>query len=107
MTQIKINETLYPTILIEGRMQDYEWDNRESKAITLNMAYDEAITLFGDNINWSIVDENDELIRNEWDNSNFCVLGDIIIHRDGSITVKMGKMTELEEAYELMFGGKE
>ena len=41
----------------------------------------------------------------EWDNSEFCLAGDITDHRDGTITVKMGKLTDLEEAYELMLGG--
>ena len=27
-------------------------------------------------------------------------------HRDGRITAKMGKLTPLEEAYEIMLGGK-
>ena len=34
----------------------------------------------------------------EWDNSDYCVAGPITDHRDGTLTVKMGKYTQLEEA---------
>ena len=32
----------------------------------------------------------------EYDNSDYCILGDITVHRDGTITVKMGKPTAEE-----------
>lgn len=123
MTIIKINETLYPAT-ISGRVQDKDWDNRESKAITLEMDYATAIALFVDGLAWSIVqqeevpvyeqDENGEPIqtgtetkKTEFDNSEYNLAGDITDHRDGTITVKMGKLTDLEEAYEIMLGGAE
>lgn len=34
----------------------------------------------------------------EWDNADYCVAGPITDHRDGTLTVKMGKYTQLEEA---------
>lgn len=46
-----------------------------------------------------------EIKETEFDNSDYCLAGDITDHRDGTITVKMGKLTDLEEAYEIMFGG--
>lgn len=117
MTYIKINETLYPAT-ISGRVADKDWDNRASKAITLEMDYATALVLFVDGLAWSIVqkeevptfDENGEqtgteIRETEWDNSEYNLAGDITDHRDGTITVKMGKLTDLEEAYEMMFGG--
>lgn len=116
MIYIKINETLYPAT-ISGKMSDAAWDNRASKAITLKMDYVMASELFVDGLTWSIVyeqeipthDKNDKQIIEkeieEYDNSEYCLAGDITDHRDGTITVKMGKLTELEEAYELMLGG--
>ena len=114
MTYIKINETLY-SATISGRVQDKDWDNRESKAITLEMDYATASKLFVDGLAWSIVqqsevpvyDENGEQTGTEiqetvFDNSDFNLAGDITDHRDGTVTVKMGKLTELEEAYEAM-----
>lgn len=117
MTYIKINDTLYPAT-INGRMKDPDWDNRESKAITLEMDYATASALFVDGLAWSIVQEDEvpvydengeqtgtETKTDEYDNSDFCLAGDITDHRDGTMTVKMGKLTDLEEAYEIMLGG--
>lgn len=123
MTFVKINDTLYPAS-IDGRISDQEWDGRESKAITMEMGYAEASALFVDGAAWSIVeqhevpvykvDENGEEIQTgteiqetEWDNSDFNLAGDITDHRDGTVTVKMGKLSPLEEAYEIMLGGIE
>lgn len=117
MTYIKINEILYPAV-ISGKMSDALWDGRESKAITLGMDYPTASELFVDGLTWSIVQEQEvpicdengvqngvEKQTKEYDNSEYCLAGDITDHRDGTITVKIGKLTELEEAYELMLGG--
>lgn len=111
MTYIKINETLYPAI-VSGRMEDKDWDNRNSMSITLEMDHETASKLFVDELAWSIVQQNEietedgtEAKEAEYDNSEYCLAGDITDHRDGRITVKMGKLTELEEAYEIIFGG--
>ena len=129
MLFIKFNDNLYPAS-ISGKMADREWDNRESKSITLEMDYATAITLFVDGCAWSIVEQNDvpvfqkdeqgeivldengapiqtgtEMQETEWDNSEYNLAGDLTDHRDGTVTVKMGKLTELEEAYEIMLGG--
>lgn len=129
MTYIKINNTLYPAI-INGKMSDTAWDNRASKAITLDMDYATASALFVDGVAWSIVQEQKvpvyetnengeavldldgdpkqigtEMHETEFDNSDYCLAGDITDHRDGRITVKMGALTEVEQAYELMLGG--
>ena len=139
MTFIKINDTLYPAIIV-GNTADKDWDNRASKSIILEMTHAEAVELFADSVVWSIVqrekvpvekpiyevDENGELVLDEngqpiqigtepdtaveeieYDNSEYNLAGDITDHRDGTIAVKMGKLTELEEAYALMFGGVE
>ena len=116
MTYIKINETLYPAT-ISGRVQDKDWDNRESKAITLEMDYATAIALFVDGLAWSIVqqqevpvheqDENGEqtgteMQETEFDNSEYDVAGSITDNRNGTITAKMGKKTDSEMLAELL-----
>lgn len=114
MTYIKINETLYPAT-ISGRVQDKDWDNRASKAITLEMDYATAIVLFVDGLAWSIVQREEvhvfdeegnqtgtEMQETEFDNSDYDIAGSITDHRDGKITVKMGKITDSEALAELM-----
>lgn len=117
MTFIKINETLY-LATISGKVADKDWDNRESKSIKLEMNYETALGLFVDGIPWSIVQQEEvpvfdesgeqtgiEMQETEFDNSEYSLAGDITDHRDGTITVKMGKLTDLEQAYEILLGG--
>lgn len=126
MIYVKINDTLYPAT-VSGRTEDREWDNRESKAITLEMDYATANGLFVDGLAWSIImregrpvyeqdedgnyvlDESGQLIQigtepddTEFDNSEFDVAGPITDNRNGTITVKMGKITDGEALAELM-----
>lgn len=117
MIYVKMHDMLYPATVI-GKMTDDEWDGRSSKSITLEMSYGEAATLFVDGLEWKIAmideipvrDDNGNIIdfdirEAEFDNSEYTLAGDITDHRDGTITAKMGCLTALEEAYELLLGG--
>ncbi len=109
MIFVKINNTLYPAT-VSGKITDRDWDNRESKSIKLEMTYATAIALFVNGLAWSIVEQTEvdgEIQETEYDNSEYNLAGDLTDHRDGTITAKMGKLTDLEEAYEIMFGGNE
>ena len=115
MTYIKVNNTLYPAT-IDGKIADYEWNRRDTKSITLTMTYSEVLALLPDNTPWSIVqkdiiqkyDENGKLlvdsdgnpvteeIVTEFDNSEYAMSGVIRDNRNGTVTIKMGKLTEIE-----------
>ncbi|MBQ3329982.1 MAG: hypothetical protein IJG87_02260 [Ruminococcus sp.] len=99
METVKINGNEYPAV-ISGVYNDAVWDGRASKSITLAIDYATAAELFVDGAAWSITSGGEE-----YDNSDYNVAGPITDNRDGTITVKMGKLTDLEEAYELLFGG--
>ena len=106
---IKVNNTEYPAA-VNGVNNDRAWDGRDTKTVTLTMTAAEAATLLPDNTPWSIVqkdtvdklDENDmptgetEEQANEWDNSAYSLAGEITDHRDGTVSIKMGKPTEAE-----------
>lgn len=109
MIYFKANNTEYPAS-IAGKVTDRDWGNRESKAVTLEMSHAAAAQLFVDGLVWAIVQrdtvpvydtdgnptgETTEQVQ-EWDNSDYCVAGPITDNRDGTITAKMGKKTELE-----------
>lgn len=112
MTYVKVNDTLYPAS-IAGKMADREWDGRESKEITMTADYATVNALFQDGTAWSIVCEdtvtdeegNETTQQTEFDNSEFCIRGDLTVHVDGTCTVRMGKYTDLEDAYEMLYGG--
>ena len=106
---IKVNNTEYPAI-ITGEHQDRAWNGRNTKTITLTMTHAEVAALLPDNTPWSIVQremvdvldeqgkptgETKEVV-NEYDNSEYSLAGDITDHRDGHVSIKMGKPTESE-----------
>ena len=115
MTYIKVNNTLYPATK-DDKIADYEWNRRDTKSITLTMTYAEVLALLPDNTPWSIVqkdivqkyDENGKLlvdadgdpvteeITTEFDNSEYTMSGVIRDNRNGTVTIKMGKLTEIE-----------
>lgn len=108
---IKVNNTEYPAE-ISGNPKDREWGDRDTKTITLTMPHDQVAALLPDNTPWSIVqremvDVLDEQgqptgetkeAANEYDNSEYSLAGDITDHRDGTVSIKMGKPTETESA---------
>ena len=106
---IKVNNTEYPAT-ITGEHKDRSWGERDTKTITLTMTTTEVAALLPDNTPWSIVQrdtvpkydsdgqptgETEEVV-NEWDNSAYSLAGDITDHRDGTVSIKMGKPTESE-----------
>lgn len=105
MTYVKINDRQIAAT-ISGNRNDRSWDGRDSKTIRCAMTYEEAVELFPNDADWSILyvpepyeDENGETVIPEteiYDNSEYCVSGDIIDHRDGTVSVKMGKPTDAE-----------
>lgn len=106
---IKVNNTEYPAA-ISGANNDRAWDGRDTKIITLTMTHAEVAELLPDNTPWSIVqrdtvpkyDENGQPtgetkeVVNEYDNSEYSLSGAITDHRDGTVSIKMGKPTESE-----------
>lgn len=117
---VEVNGTKYPAT-ITGRLNDGDWDNRSSKYITVGLSYEEANNIFMNNTEWNIVqdiaveketgtDENGDPIfetvteTESFDNSEYCIAGDIVDHRNGTVTVKMGKPTA-EELLSILIGG--
>ena len=129
MIYVKINDTLYPAT-ITGEEKDWNWGERPSKSITVEMTHAEADALFVDGAAWSMVervevrkpklDENGfpvfdasgmvvvdgtEIRETETDFSDYDLAGELIDHRNGKITAKMGKHTA-EELLAVIMGGK-
>lgn len=108
---IKVNEQEYPATCIYI-YKDRNWDMRESVAVHLTMPYAQAAALLPDNTPWSNVFretkdklDNDgnptgqtEEVVTEEDMSAYSLAGEIVDHRDGTVSIKMGKPTEAETA---------
>ena len=108
---IKVNNTEYPAS-VNGVYNDRTWGGRDTKTVTLTMTNAEVAALLPGNTPWSIVQrdmvnvldeqgqptgETKEVV-NEYDNSEYSLAGDITDHRDGTVSIKMGKPTETENA---------
>ena len=89
-TYIKINSINYPAE-IYGHVRDRDWDNRESKVIVLALTIQEALDLFVDGLQWSIV-YGTQTINQE----DYVIAGPITDNRDGTVSVRMGKATATE-----------
>ena len=110
-TSVIIHEVEYPAE-ISGVLQNPKWDRRDTKAITLEMTHETAAGLFVDGLAWGIKQVNTYPVFDDkgqptgetktetqtFDNSDYCVAGSITDNRDGTVTVMMGKHTELEIA---------
>lgn len=108
---IKVGGQEYPATLIYN-YKDRNWDMRETQTLYLTMSHDAAAALLPSGTSWSIVQremvdvldeqgqptgETKEVV-NEYDNSEYSLSGDITDHRDGTVSIKMGKPTETENA---------
>lgn len=110
-TSVIIHEVEYPAE-ISGVLQNPRWDRRDTKAITLEMTHETAVSLFVDGLAWGIKQVNTYPVFDDkgqptgetttetqtFDNSDYSVAGSITDNRDGTVTVMMGKHTELEIA---------
>lgn len=120
---LKVNGQEYPAEFI-SKYQDLNWDKRETQTIYLHMSHDAVAALLPSGTPWSIVmretspvydeqgqptGETKETVT-EYDNSAYCLAGQITDYRDGTVSIKMGKPTaeeqmsaqlaELEAAYD-------
>lgn len=89
-TFVKINSINYPAE-IYGHVRDTAWDGRESKVIVLALTIQEALDLFVDGLQWSIVYGTQVIPQNE-----FIIAGPITDNRNGTVSVRMGKPTAAE-----------
>ncbi len=71
--------------------------NREVLRLTVKASQEQAAACFRDGTSYAV--ENGDGVL--YDKSDYCVAGDIVDHRDGRVTVYMGKKTEEELTAEL------
>jgi hypothetical protein len=108
---IKVGGQEYPATLIYN-YKDRNWDMRETQTVHLTMPYAQAAALLPSGAPWSNVFretkdklDNDgnptgqtEEIVTEEDMSAYSLAGEIVDHRDGTVSIKMGRPTETENA---------
>ena len=105
---IKVNGTEYAAKITELH-HDNNWGGRSAMMLRLTMSAAEAAALLPAGAKWSIVlrdtvpiyDDNglqtgSQEAVTETDMSEYCLAGQITDHRDGTVSIKMGKATEVE-----------
>ena len=111
---VKVNGTEYPAT-VNGNLTDRNWNGRDTKTIYLTMPYAQAAALLTSGVKWfnvfrETVDKLDndgnptgqtEEVVTEEDMSAYSLAGQITDYRDGTVSIKMGKPTDLENAYEM------
>lgn len=108
---IKVNGQEYPATCIYN-YKDRNWDMRETQTVHLTMPYEQAAALLTSGVPWSNVfretvdkfdndgnptGETDEVVTEE-DMSAYSLAGEIVDYRNGTVSIKMGKPTETENA---------
>ena len=105
-TILKANNTETPCEAAE-HYRDSAW-GRPTCTVTIKASAAEIAALLPNNAPWSLIEREDVLDENgmltgqtvdhERDMSEYSIAGDITDHRDGTVSIKMGKPTEAENA---------
>ena len=108
---IKVAGQEYPATCVYI-YKDRNWDMRETQTVHLTMPYAQAAALLTTGTPWSIVQrdmvdkldtdgnptgQTEEVVTEE-DMSAYSLAGQITDYRDGTVSIKMGKPTEAENA---------
>lgn len=103
-TYLKANNTETPCEAAE-HYRDSAW-GRPTCTVTIKASAAEIAALLPNNAPWSLIEREDALdesgmptgqtIDHERDMSEYSLSGDITDHRDGTVSIKMGKPTETE-----------
>lgn len=91
MQRIKISDRELE-VSIRTRYADPTWEGRACKAITCALPSREAVSLFSDGVTWGTVNREGGVE----DLSEYALAGPVTDHRDGTVTVLMGKYTPAE-----------
>lgn len=105
-TFLKANNTETPCEAAE-HYRDSAW-GRPTCTVTIKASAAEVAVLLPSNAPWSLIEREDVLdelgaptgqtVDHEQDMSDYSLSGDITDHRDGTVSIKMGKPTEAETA---------
>lgn len=96
---------------VATRLTDSAWDGRESKAVTVQLSYAQAVALFTDHEPWAvavdITSEDGTAHAITQDMSEYAISGPITDNRNGTVTIRMGKYRESELMQEALAAAPE
>ena len=94
---IRVNGQEYPAEVIY-LYKDRNWNDRDVRNVFLNLPYDQVVDLMPTGTKWSSILKENDVVVEETDMSEFSIAGQVVDYRNGTVSIKMGKPTEAENA---------
>lgn len=99
MRYVEISGQRYPASVIRIQVDRY-WNNRDCREVFLETTVENIKNLFPDGVSWKIIEGEEKdgnfITDYEQDCSDYSISGPVTDHRDGRVSIKMGKLTDRE-----------
>ena len=94
--QVTINSTTFPLLSARAATEELKGFRRDVISLTITATYQEAADAFTDGSTFTVVDDSVDPAE-EFEYTDHTMAGAITDHRDGTVTVKMGKANTAEQ----------
>ena len=94
--QVTINSTTFPLLSARAATENMKGFRRDVISLTITATYQEAAVAFTDGATFTVVDDS-VTPAEEFEYTDHTLAGPITDHRDGTVTVKMGKSNTAEQ----------
>lgn len=94
--QVTVNSTTFPLLSARAATEELKGFRRDVISLTITTTYQEAAVAFTDGATFTVVDDS-MTPAEEFEYADHTMAGPITDHRDGTVTVKMGKTNTAEQ----------
>ena len=94
--KLRINEKEFPLLSARAATEELKGFRRDVISLTITATYQEAAAAFTDGSTFTVVDDS-VTPAEEFEYTDHTLAGPITDHRDGTVTVKMGKSNTAEQ----------
>lgn len=94
--QVIVNSTTFPLLSARAATEELKGFRRDVISLTITATYQEAAVAFTDGATFTVVDDS-MTPAEEFEYADHTMAGPITDHRDGTVTVKMGKANTAEQ----------
>ena len=94
--KLRINEKEFPLLSARAATEELKGFRRDVISLTITATYQEAAAAFTDGSTFTVVDDS-VTPAEEFEYTDHTMAGPITDHRDGTVTVKMGKSNTAEQ----------
>lgn len=94
--QVTVNSTTFPLLYARANTEELKGFRRDVISLTVEATYQEAAVAFTDGATFVVIDDS-VIPAEEFEYADHTMAGAITDHRDGTVTVKMGKANTAEQ----------